>query len=163
MEFQPGAQKNGINGDGADSGPDSMENARAESGSSGGFGSCTLMLASIEVRPLYRLGSRAILPTAFRVGATCGTEANTAMFVAIAVVRSSKFCHCASVPKPPAMDASRNHRQLDCTSLLGSKTWKNRCARPSLFTSVPSDSAKVPAGSTTSAASVVALLRWSST
>src|ERR1700737_1304293 len=123
MEFQPGAQKNGINGGGAEPGPDSMENARAESGSSGGFGSCTLMLASIEVRPLYRLGSRAILPTALRAGATWGIDANTATSVAIAVVRSSRLCHCASVPKPPAVEPSRNHRQLACTSLLGSKTW----------------------------------------
>src|SRR5271170_4000118 len=127
MEFQPGAQKNGINGDGADSGPASMENARAESGSFGGFGSCTLMLASIEVRPLYRLGSRAILPTALRIGATCGTEANADTSVAIAIVRSSRVCHCASTPRPPAIEPSRSHRQLDWASLLGSKTWKNRC------------------------------------
>src|SRR5438309_10949182 len=96
MEFQPGAQKKGISEGGANSGPDSIENARAESGSSGGFGSCTLMPASIEVRPLYRFGSRAILPTDFRQGATCGIEANTGISSAIAVVRSSRLRHGAS-------------------------------------------------------------------
>src|SRR6266702_1836022 len=96
MEFQPGAQKKGINAGGADSGPDSIENARAESGSFGGFGSCTLILASIAVRPLYRFGSRAILPPPLRGGATCRIVANTVILAAIAVVRSSRLCH--SVP-----------------------------------------------------------------
>src|ERR1700686_1174126 len=99
MEFQPGAQKKGISEGGAKSGPDSIENARAESGSSGGFGSCTLMLASIEVRPLYRFVSRAILPTAFRGGATCGIDANAVMSAAIAVMRSSRLFHCTSASK----------------------------------------------------------------
>ena len=39
-------------------------------------------------------------------------------------------------------------------SPVGAKTWKKRWARPSLFTNVPSASAKVPAGSPTSARSV---------
>src|ERR1700732_1600931 len=117
MEFQPGAQKKGINEGGAIPGADSIENASAESGSSGGFGSCTLMAASIEVRPLYRFGSRAILPTAFREGATCGMEAKTGISAAIAVTRSSKLCHCASVLKSAAMEPSRIHRQLSCTSV----------------------------------------------
>src|SRR6266550_4952707 len=160
MEFQPGAQKKGISEDGANSGPDSIENARAESASSGGFGSCTLMSASIEVRPLYRFGSRAILPTAVRGGATCGIDTNTSISAAIALVRSSRFSHGDSADSTSAAtEPSHNHRQLSCTSVLGSKTWKNRCARPSLLTRVPSDSAKVPAGSTSSAASVVALFR----
>src|SRR5690606_29050621 len=38
-----------------------------------------------------------------------------------------------------------SHRQLSCISEAHSCTWKNRWARPSLLTSVPSDSAKVPA------------------
>src|SRR4051812_28793523 len=86
-EFHPGAQKNGSNEDGTDPGPDSIEKARAESGSSGGLGSCTLMLASIAVRPLYRLGSRATLPTAFRGGATFGRVLNAGISAAIAEVR----------------------------------------------------------------------------
>src|SRR6266851_10038345 len=161
MEFQPGAQKKGINEGGANPGSDSIENARAESGSSGGLGSCTLILASIAVRPLYRFGSRAILPTAFREGATCGTDANTAISAAIAVVRSSRLSHgdSADSTSAAAAEPSHNHRQLSCISVLGATTWKNRCARPSLFTSVPSDSAKVPAGSTSSAAPVVAFSR----
>src|ERR1700757_4054573 len=96
MEFQPGAQKKGINEDGAASGPDSMEKARAESGSSGGLGSCTLMLASIAVRPLYRLGSRATLPTALLGKATFGRFLSAVISAAIAAVRSSRPCHCAS-------------------------------------------------------------------
>src|SRR6266436_3500620 len=147
MEFQPGVQKKGISEGGANSGPDSIENARAESGSSGGCGSCTLMSASIEVRPLYRFGSRAILPTAFRGGAACGIDTNTAISAAIAVMRSSRLSHGDSADSTSAAtEPSHNHRQLSCTSVLGSKTWKNLCARPSLFTRVPSDSAKVPAG-----------------
>ena len=39
--------------------------------------------------------------------------------------------------------------------LLGANTGKNRCARPSLLTSVPSDSANVPAGRSRSAFAVV--------
>src|SRR5258708_4332868 len=160
MEFQPGAQKKGFNEGGANPGSDSIENARAESGSSGGLGSCTLILASIAVRPLYRFGSRAILPTAFREGATCRTDANTAMSAAISVVRSSRLSHGDSADSTSAaMEPSHNQRQLSSTSEFGTKTWKNRCARPSLFTSVPSDSANVPAGSTSSAASVVAFSR----
>src|SRR6266851_7634653 len=160
MEFQPGAQKKGFNEGGANKGSESTEKARAESGSSGGLGSCTLILASIAVRPLYRFGSRAILPMAFREGATCGTDANTAMPAAIAVVRSSRLSHGDSADSTSAaMEPSHNHRQLSCISVLGATTWKNRCARPSLFTSVPSDSAKVPAGSTSSAAPVVAFSR----
>src|SRR6266542_3425592 len=106
MEFQPGAQKKGFNEGGANPGSDSIENARAESGSSGDFGSCTLILASIAVRPLYRFGSRAILPTIFREGATCGIEANTAISAAIAVVRSSRFRHAASTLKSAAIEPS---------------------------------------------------------
>ena len=45
----------------------------------------------------------------------------------------------------------------------GTKTWKKRCARPSLLTSVPSASAKVAAGRTSSALAVVGFARWSST
>src|SRR5271155_6038309 len=122
MEFQPGAQKKGINEDGAASGPDSIEKARAESGSSGGLGSCTLILASIAVRPLYRFGSRAILPTALRDGATVGIAPNAGISAAIAVMRSSRVCHCASLLRPAAMEPSRNHRRLSCTSVLGSRT-----------------------------------------
>src|ERR1700688_3088588 len=118
MEFQPGAQKKGVSEGGANSGPDSIENARAESGSSGGFGSCTLILASIAVRPLYRFGSRAILQPAFRGGATCGIDANTVISAAMAVVRSSRLCHCAPFSESAAIAPSRNHRQLSCTSVL---------------------------------------------
>src|ERR1700739_979659 len=121
MEFQPGAQKKGINEDGAASGPDSIEKARAESGSSGGLGSCTLMLASIAVRPLYRFGSRAILPTALCDGATAGIAPNVGNSAAIAVIRSSRLCHCASLLRPAAKEPSRNHRQLSCTSALWSR------------------------------------------
>jgi len=132
-----------------------MEKASAESGSSGGFGSCTVMFASIDVRPLYRCGSRAILPKALRAGATRGIEANAGISAAMAVVRSSKLCHFGSIAMPAAIAPSRSHLQLSSTSELGLKTWKNRWARPSLLISVPSDSANVPAGSTTAAASVV--------
>src|ERR1700745_1479770 len=122
MEFQPGAQKKGINEDGAASGPDSIEKARAESASSGGLGSCTLMLASIAVRPLYRFGSRAILPTALRDGATVGIAPNAGISAAIAVMRSSRVRHCASLLNPAATEPSRNHRWLSCTSMLGWRT-----------------------------------------
>src|SRR6266702_5824752 len=124
MEFHPGAQKNGFKEGGADSGPDSIENARAESGSSGGSGSCTLMLASIAVRPLYRFGWRAILLTALCEGATFGIAPNAGVSAAIAVMMLSRFCHCVSLLKPAATEPSRSHRQLSCTSGLGSRTWK---------------------------------------
>src|SRR5260370_36105057 len=116
MEFQPGAQKKGISEGGANSGPDSIENARAESGSSGGFGSCTLMSASIEVRPLYRFGSRAILATAFRGGAACGIDTNTAISAAIAVKRSSKPPHGGSADSTSApTEPSHNPRERSLT------------------------------------------------
>src|SRR5438876_12426344 len=122
MEFQPGAQKKGISEDGANSGPDSIENARAESASSGGFGSCTMMSASMEVRPQYRFGSRAILPTAVRGGATCGIDTNTCISAAIAGVRSSRLSHVGSaVSTSAAADPSHNPLQRSCTLLLGAE------------------------------------------
>src|SRR6266852_1969000 len=98
-----------------------MEKARAESGSSGGAGSCTLMLASIAVRPLYRFGSRAILPTALREGATFGIAPSADVSAAIAVTMLSRLCHCVSLLKPAATEPSHSHRQLSCTSVLGSR------------------------------------------
>ncbi|KWV89946.1 hypothetical protein PFLmoz3_00426 [Pseudomonas fluorescens] len=61
-----------------------------------------------------------------------------------------------------------SQRQPSCTRMLasmyfGSNTWKKRWARPSWLTSVPSPSAKVAAGSTRSARSLVAVFWWSAT
>src|ERR1039457_7349487 len=87
MEFHPGDQKNGSKAEGGASGCASMENERGESGSSGGIGSCTLILTSVEVRPLYRCGSRGIFAPAMRksaegaarvTAASCGREAASA-------------------------------------------------------------------------------------
>src|ERR1035441_7603582 len=87
MEFHPGDQKNGSKAEGGWSGFPSMENERGESGSSGGFGSCTLILTSVEVRPLYRCGSRGPFAPAMRksaegaarvTAASCGREVASA-------------------------------------------------------------------------------------
>ena len=54
----------------------SMENENGVSGSSGGLGSCTLMFASMAVRPLERSGSRGTFSPAMRndaEGAACRT------------------------------------------------------------------------------------------
>src|SRR5258705_13277427 len=148
MEFQPGDQKNGIKAAGGWSGVPSIENESGESGSSGGLGSDTLMFASIAVRPLSRCGERGILAPAMRnaaEGAALRTAASSGNSLDIAASTSSRSCQLSGF----------NQRQLAETSFCGTKTWKNLWARPSLLMKVPSDSAKVPAGSSNSAFWVV--------
>src|SRR5208283_136548 len=152
MEFQPGDQKNGIRAAGGLSGVPSIEKDSAESGSSGVFGSEILMFTSAAVRPLWRSGERGILAPAIRNeagGAAHLAGASSGNALARAASTSSKFCQ----------QSGFNHRQLARTSSSGIKTWKNLWARPSLLMSVPSDSAKVPAGNSNSAFSVVGLTK----
>src|SRR5262245_19718670 len=94
MEFQPGAQTNGISDPGGWSGVPSIENASGESGSSGGLGSETLMLASTAVRPLARCGERGTFAPAIRNladGAASRTGASSGNAVVIAVSTSSRL------------------------------------------------------------------------
>src|SRR5215831_12542095 len=94
MEFQPGDQTNGISDPGGWSGVPSIENASGESGSSGGLGSETLMLASTAVRPLARCGERGIFAPAIRNladGAASRTGPMCGKAVAIAASTSSRF------------------------------------------------------------------------
>src|SRR5689334_14290199 len=96
MEFQPGVQKNGSKAEGGWSGFPSIENESGELGSSGGFGSSTLIFASMEVRPLYRCGSRGIFAPAMRKpadGAARGTAANCGSLAASAATTSSSVFH----------------------------------------------------------------------
>ena len=65
----------------------------------------------------------------------------------------------ASTSSRSASDPASTNASLPATSFCGTNTWKNRWARPSLLTKVPSDSAKVPAGRTRSALRVVGLSR----
>src|ERR1039457_1462418 len=67
-----------------------------EPGSSGGFGSCTLILTSVEVRPLYRCGSRGTFAPAMRKsaeGAARVTAASCGREVASAATTSSSVPH----------------------------------------------------------------------
>ena len=122
-----------------------MENESGESGSLGGAGSDTSMFTSTAVRPLSRCGERGIWRSC---DAKCGRGRGTAH-------RRERGYARATWPRAHRPDrASRsgfNQRQLADTSFCGTNTWKNRWARPSLLTKVPSDSAKVPAGRTRSA------------
>src|SRR5580658_772223 len=150
MEFQPGDQKNGMRVPGGWSGVPSIENERAESGSSGGLGSDTSMFTSTAVRPLSRCAERGILAPAMRNeadGAASLTAASSGSALHIAASTSSRVCQCSSL----------SQRQLAETSFCGTNTWKNLWARPSLLMKVPSDSAKVPAGRMSSALLVVGL------
>src|SRR5580658_754356 len=152
MEFQPGDQKNGMSAPGGLSSVPSMENESGESGSSGGLGSDTSMFTNTAVRPLSRCGERGILAPAMRNaadGAALRTAARDGTARDIASTTSSKSCQYSGF----------SQRQLADTSFRGTSTWKNRWARPSLLTKVPSDSAKVAAGRTRSAWRVVALSR----
>src|SRR5580658_6111133 len=152
MEFQPGDQKNGMRAAGGCSGVPSMEKESGESGSLGGAGSETSIFTSTAVRPLSRCGERGILAPAMRnaaEGAALRTAARDGTARDIAASTSSKSCQYSGL----------SQRQLADTSFCGTNTWKNRWARPSLLTKVPSDSAKVPAGRTRSAWRVVALSR----
>src|SRR3974390_804967 len=152
MEFHPGDQKNGMRGDGGFSDVPSIEKDSAESGSSGVFGSEILMLTRTAVRPLSRSGERGILAPAIRNaadGAAHDAGAKSGNALDRAASTSSRFCQ----------QSDFNQRQLARTSFCGAKTWKNLWARPSLLMNVPSDSAKVPAGSCNSALSIVGLAR----
>src|SRR5215469_2427784 len=148
MEFQLGDQKNGISAAGGFADVPSMEKESDESGSSAGFGSDTAMFASIAVRPLSRCGERGILAPAMRnaadgAGLRAAPRAGRAADIA------------ASTSSRSLQESGFNQRQAAKMSFCGGKTSKNRCARPSLLTKVPSDSAKVPAGRTSSAFSAV--------
>src|SRR5260370_42502933 len=150
MEFQLGDKKNGRGAAGGFSDVPPIEKESGKSGSSGGLGSDTSIFTSMAVRPLSRCGERGILAPAMRNaadGAAQRTAASWGSASDISARTSSKLCQRSGF----------NHRQLAKTSFCGTKTWKNRWARPSLLTKVPSDSAKVPAGRISSAFSVVGL------
>src|ERR1041384_3022724 len=133
-------------------GAPSMENDKGESESSRGLGSETVMLADTAVRPLARCEERGIFAPAIRNcadGAASRTGANCGKTVTIAASTSSRLVQTS----PPS------HRQLARIESDGVIARKNRWARPSLLINVPSDSANVPAGSTSSALGDTALKR----
>src|ERR1700733_3775031 len=156
MEFHPGDQKNGIRAAGGCSAVPSIENASGESVSVGGAGSDTSIFTNTAVLPLSRCGERGIFAPAMRKaaeGAASFTAARHGNALDIAASTSSKSCQRSGF----------NQRQLAETEFCGTNTWKNRWARPSLLTKVPSDSANVPAGRTKPAIRVVGLSRRSRT
>src|SRR5580658_986562 len=118
MEFQPGDQKNGMRAPGGWTGAPSMENASAESGSSGGLGSETLIFTNVAVRPLSRCGERAILAPEIRKaadGAAQRAAASSGTARAIAASTSSRLFQSFGF----------SQRQLEETSFCGTNTWKN--------------------------------------
>ena len=130
----------------------------------GRFGFIHVDLAHIAVRPLYRWLCLGIFPPASRKSAPGAAEARalrTGFSAAASRTRSSRRCSFCPSGRSAAVVMSKIQRQLSFTRPSGTKTWKKRWARPSLFTRLPEDSAKVAAGKTSPALELVSFKRWS--
>ena len=90
-----------------------------------------------------------------RSPASCGSRGGAARHVSRSSSALPGRCGLRVEPAGDAISSAEASASSPGSSPSGTNTWKKRCARPSLFTSVPSPSAKVAAGSTTSARSPV--------
>ena len=117
----------------------SMEKASGVSGSVGGGGSWTVRWEIMAVRPLYRSGCRGIFCPAKRrpaEGATSLILASSGTAFAVPETASSNVSQAATPDRSAAWSdvvraRSLSQRQLSVISPSGTKTWYNRCARPS--------------------------------